>query len=266
MNTRQSGSCAKKAKCKSSLRKNMDNSRPISLPSNGTQFQFITENGQPLHPKSTARFAVRSHARKHAIFQRQRRNNATKGSSNAHRQILQRRPDPALVETLGDGLDELAGSMEFGACGVVPTGLSMPVDARQDAIGHQYSTLSHSVDSDLTNPPTQSTSRQNRHGTAFSKGRELLMGVQDVQEAPLKPYHNYKPQLNYKTRMRLHSAQMLQFGMNLESQRQQQISPQTILGAGRVDPFQSYPIQTEPFMHQLVDYCESLLFINMPFG
>lgn len=33
-------------------------------------------------------------------------------------------------------------------------------------------------------------------------------------------------------------------------------SPITILGAGRVDPFGSYPIKTQAYMHGAMDYCE----------
>lgn len=41
-----------------------------------------------------------------------------------------------------------------------------------------------------------------------------------------------------------------------ESQYQPQISPQTILGAGRVDPFQSFPLETQGYMHNLIDHCK----------
>lgn len=32
-------------------------------------------------------------------------------------------------------------------------------------------------------------------------------------------------------------------------------SPMTILGAGRVDPFQTFPIEATRDIHQLVDHC-----------
>lgn len=35
---------------------------------------------------------------------------------------------------------------------------------------------------------------------------------------------------------------------------------QTILGAGRVDPFQSYPVKVQPYMHNLVDHCKTCHF------
>lgn len=40
---------------------------------------------------------------------------------------------------------------------------------------------------------------------------------------------------------------------------QQPIAPQTVLSEGRIDPFDSYPVTMQPYMHQLVDYCTSFL-------
>lgn len=34
------------------------------------------------------------------------------------------------------------------------------------------------------------------------------------------------------------------------------MSPQTVLGAGRVDPFESFPIKGQAFVHDLVDHCK----------
>jgi len=39
------------------------------------------------------------------------------------------------------------------------------------------------------------------------------------------------------------------------------VSPLTILGAGRVDPFDSLPIKSQPYIYKLLDYCKILLFI-----
>ncbi|PMD43826.1 hypothetical protein L207DRAFT_266434 [Hyaloscypha variabilis F] len=41
----------------------------------------------------------------------------------------------------------------------------------------------------------------------------------------------------------------------VERTRQRQISPRTILGEGRVDPFESYPVKADIHVHRLVDYC-----------
>lgn len=31
--------------------------------------------------------------------------------------------------------------------------------------------------------------------------------------------------------------------------------PATVLGAGRVDPFEVYPVEAQPYMHDLLDHC-----------
>ncbi len=38
--------------------------------------------------------------------------------------------------------------------------------------------------------------------------------------------------------------------------RRHTIHPATILGAGRVDPFGIYPVEVQPYMHDLLDHCE----------
>jgi hypothetical protein len=43
----------------------------------------------------------------------------------------------------------------------------------------------------------------------------------------------------------------------------QSISPQTILSAGRIDPFSSYPIDMTHYMHYLVDHCKTFHSIDM---
>ncbi|PMD46029.1 hypothetical protein L207DRAFT_628653 [Hyaloscypha variabilis F] len=45
--------------------------------------------------------------------------------------------------------------------------------------------------------------------------------------------------------------------------QQREVSPQTILGAGRVDPFNSYPIEMTSHAHRLLDYCKSSNFISL---
>lgn len=34
------------------------------------------------------------------------------------------------------------------------------------------------------------------------------------------------------------------------------ISPQTLVGQGRIDPFNSFPVKMSPYMHHLIDYCK----------
>ena len=39
------------------------------------------------------------------------------------------------------------------------------------------------------------------------------------------------------------------------------ISPRTILGAGRVDPFNSFPVKADPYVHELFDHSTSFILL-----
>ena len=43
------------------------------------------------------------------------------------------------------------------------------------------------------------------------------------------------------------------------SEPEKDIIETAILGAGRVDPFAVFPIATKPYMHTLIDHCQSLI-------
>jgi hypothetical protein len=81
-----------------------------------------------------------------------------------------------------------------------------------------------------------------------------IRGLSSVSESSHDPYN---PDTKYSPSRRLEfSGDFL---------RQLQISPKTILGAGRIDPFNSYPIDSaeiQPYMHGLVDYRKSFCFIH----
>jgi len=81
-------------------------------------------------------------------------------------------------------------------------------------------------------------------------GIRELSSVSESLHGPHNPEAKYSP------------SQRLEFGEDFL--RQLQISPSTILGAGRIDPFNSYPIDSaemQPYMHGLVDYRKSFCFI-----
>lgn len=46
-------------------------------------------------------------------------------------------------------------------------------------------------------------------------------------------------------------------GKYYEPLYQLQVSSQTIIGAGRVDPFQRYPVEAQPYMEHLIYYCKN---------
>jgi hypothetical protein len=47
----------------------------------------------------------------------------------------------------------------------------------------------------------------------------------------------------------------------LQRQALQRMGPQTNLGGGKADPFESYPIKGQPYAHMLMDHCKSLHFV-----
>jgi hypothetical protein len=81
-------------------------------------------------------------------------------------------------------------------------------------------------------------------------------GIRELSSVSESPHDPHNPKTKYSPR------QSLEFGEDFL--RQLQISPKTILGAGRIDPLNSYPIDSaemQPYMHGLVDYRKSFCFI-----
>ncbi|KAE9377806.1 hypothetical protein N431DRAFT_166662 [Stipitochalara longipes BDJ] len=78
------------------------------------------------------------------------------------------------------------------------------------------------------------------------KSRQLPYRLMETQDA----------QAEYGPGIHAPSGRVCEAGRNHKLQRQmfQRIGPQTRLGAGRVDPFQCYPIRAEPYIHNLVDH------------
>jgi hypothetical protein len=84
---------------------------------------------------------------------------------------------------------------------------------------------------------------------------QLLVEIQDVQ-AEYRPVIRANPRKPHEA-SRNHA---------LQRQALQRISPQTNLGGGRADPFESYPIKGEPYDHILIDHCKSLRFVLLRLG
>jgi hypothetical protein len=98
--------------------------------------------------------------------------------------------------------------------------------------------------------------------------KEAYAGQYPFRRQPMSGKHSHparcpnSPKNQSKTQtqqvddeVRLRSRPRITF----ESQPQRPLSPQTILGAGRLDPFQSFPIKTSCYMQKLVDYCKRIL-------
>jgi hypothetical protein len=93
--------------------------------------------------------------------------------------------------------------------------------------------------------PNQEVDRQNSGQMAY-----LLVETQDVQ-AKYPPVRRASLEKVYEA-SRKHA---------LQRQALQRMGPQTDLGSGRADPFESSPINGQPYVHILIDHCKSLRFV-----
>ena len=193
-------------------------------------FQFIREDGRRRHSRSNALSTIRSQARRHANSERRRRNAPSVG----RRQLLQRARDP------GPSLPEFDSD-----------DASADIEVTEDVAGYQSSTFwidedPHAESSDQTD------GRRNIYLKRSPSRRMLLTEKQVVPKASLNSHSDHK------ARVRQYQGKILQ--IYLEFFRQQPTPVQTILGAGRIDPFQTYPFDLDLYEHRLVDHCKYLVF------
>jgi hypothetical protein len=52
----------------------------------------------------------------------------------------------------------------------------------------------------------------------------------------------------------------------LQRQALQRLGPQTDLGGGRADPFESFPIKVQAYAHRLIDHCKSMRLVLLRLG
>lgn len=100
---------------------------------------------------------------------------------------------------------------------------------------------------ECTYPSSQDIEPQLSHEVAC-----MLMGSEDISA-------------ENKSDILARSGRLQEAGRLREIQRLilQRTSPHTRLGAGRVDPFQCYPIKAEPYVDNLVDHCKSLRLVTI---
>jgi len=100
------------------------------------------------------------------------------------------------------------------------------------------------------------------HAALYQKSKSCLGAKAQLQKAqPRKPRRkgNWREEsvtLNVDSCPK--SRQELALSGELHSQILRSFQGVRLLGAGRVDPFQSYPISWEPFLPELVDHCSYL--------
>jgi hypothetical protein len=89
-----------------------------------------------------------------------------------------------------------------------------------------------------------------------SPSRHILL-----TEKQIVPKASLNSHSDHKARVRQYQGKILQ--IYLEFFRQQPTPVQTILGAGRIDPFQTYPFDLDLYEHRLVDHCKYLVFYHV---
>ncbi|KAE9368891.1 hypothetical protein N431DRAFT_347981 [Stipitochalara longipes BDJ] len=93
-----------------------------------------------------------------------------------------------------------------------------------------------------------------------------LSPYQRGQQRPSRKRHNTELNLQVYKYLKSQTQQLPQKkrGSGEEDQGRPLVSPRTILGEGRVDPFDIYPIKMQPYMHYLVDHYASVCAWGMP--
>jgi hypothetical protein len=196
-------------------------------------------------------FAVRSHARKYATIERQRRENPIRGRLRDRHPLVQIAPDPGHAMSLLPREDAEPSSVEIDEFSIISANLLAHMDTNKDIISKGKSPSSYeSADFEAADSSNPLLDAQRSVKMTITSSGDFLMEVQERGDDDgvwvcLPP---------------------MRVGRHFGSQAQGRISPLTILGAGRIDPFQSYPIKTQPYMHQLVDHCKLSQFLHLQLG
>jgi hypothetical protein len=223
-------------------------------------FQFIDELERQHNPESSLRTIVRSNALKISHLTRRSLNAANTRSTNSNRlRKLAKASDH--TETIESNEETDAGSLsgDRGATIVVEKHLSVS-KTRQDSIRERWNVFR----------PAHHCQNRDDDGTiitAYSSNRTFIQFDPHQARQP-RQHRKHKAevmevQVHEYMNSQVHqsSTQTVEQGKN--RLRSQSISPQTILGAGRIDPFSSYPIDMLHHMHYLVDHCKTFHFIDI---
>lgn len=208
-------------------------------------FRFIDEQARK-QPKSSLRTVVRSHARSYSHkSSSQHRQRRTSGPS---RRVLMKAPEPGPSKESDNEEDTSINSCS--------------VPSIQD--NHEAKTSSPKAQKqnrvrDQAPPRKPSKAPRTKHHSPTNTRRADLTCLASASH---RKSQATLPKLRVPRAGRSRSPQR-QFRMSISKSGQSLIpllqgflSPKTILGAGRIDPFASYPIDAKPYMHYLVDYCK----------
>jgi hypothetical protein len=222
-------------------------------------FQFIDELERKHNPDSSLRTIVRANAMKNSHLTRRTLNAANTRSTRSN--------DLRKLGKATDGIEIIesnetdAGSLSEDRLATIVVEENLPVSkTRQGSIRERLNVF------------RSAHHCQNRDddGTiiaAYSPNRTFIQF--DANQARQPRQHRkhqaevIKAQAHEYLNSQVHQSSKKTGEQGKERLRTKSISPQTILSAGRIDPFSSYPIDMTHYMHYLVDHCKNFHFIDM---
>jgi len=210
----------------------------------GVQFQFIDEQERQRDPSSHLRTIVRSSARKNYNLKQQILKSANT-SNNLRR--LKIRMDPTEPVGVSENLN------------VEP----LLRNAHYDNITGVTTQSIHSRQHDMQEEPTDS-----RESTLSQGTKRAYASSQPIVHVPAK--HTKRPRKRPKRLNKTKALERPFYGsFNSQSRiqlargtylHQHRTSPQLVLGQGKADPFDSFPVKMQTYTHGLVDYCRIIFF------
>ncbi|PMD45357.1 hypothetical protein L207DRAFT_562561 [Hyaloscypha variabilis F] len=220
-------------------------------PEESFQFVFInTLDGKRANPKSTYSPAIRSYLRKRTISERRQRNAVPK--FHGKRQLLQRAFSLRPAKTPGNDPGPEPASLNLDVDKAITAESLVKLDLTQHHLGDQSWMSSNSEEprraelSDYLLEPRKLPRREH------SSRHELLTKTPAAQQAKFQPHRDYNAGGEQC------ASQMRQVGMYLKHPPRPQTSVRTILSAGKLDPFRSYPIDASLHEHWLIYYYTSV--------
>ena len=222
--------------------------------------QFIDELERKHNPESSLRTIVRSNALRISHLTRRTLNATTTRSTNSnHLRKLAKAPDRTEIIEPNEETDARSLSDDRGTTIVVEENLFVS-KTRQDSIRERLNVFR----------PAHHCQGRGDNGTIITEYSSNRTFIQFDPHQARRPRQRrkhqaevMKVQVHEYLNSQVHQSSRETGEQGKERLRSQSISPQTILGAGRIDPFSSYPIDMTHYMHNLVDHCKTFHFIDM---
>jgi hypothetical protein len=218
---------------------NSESSEPTThAPGPALQFQFVDEQERKRNPKSHLRTIVRANAKRHALSARR----ALNVRSVRPKKLEKAKGPRSILNSAAGGLDE-------------PSSTDPGIIKNKENEKLWFDVL---VDIGVRDGASFSSDPGSSVGGLEVKRSLSILtkqkGTREISKLSVRKSvvksHGHRP----SKRAPESSGQVADWQLT---------SPQTILGAGRIDPFDSFPIRMKHHMHYLVHYCESFLFTRI---